>query len=290
MNPFELQTASDGVSVEESGGAWNLTIPEGASVPAVIAVKTCAGGTLVVRFGARSRASVSLEITGEGRLALEIRVEAGDEANAEFLCLQAADASAQVSITQQSVLGAGASLRSRHASLGASSSDHEVRSWLDGRNARSDIEWICYAKGSEKHQLCAFNVFDAQEGAGEIVMKGVAEQQAHLSQKGTIVIGLSGNGTNTYLTQEVLMLDRTAKVDAVPGLEIKTNDVKASHSATVARVTAEDLFYFASRGIAEHEARRMFVIGFLASLVGRIADDASRERIAALIEAKYDRL
>lgn len=290
MAPFELLTAADGIFFEASGDAWILTLPENTSVPEAISLKAHTGGSLVVKFGVRSRASVSLEIAGAGTLALDIRVEAGDEADAEFLCLQAADASAQVSISQQSVLGAGTSLRSRHASLGASSSDHEVRSRLEGRNARSDIEWICYAKGSERHQLRAFNVFDAQEGAGEIVMKGVAEQQAHLSQKGTIVIGLTGNGTNTYLTQEVLMLDRTAKVDAVPGLEIKTNDVKASHSATVARVTAEDLFYFASRGIAEHEARRMFVIGFLASLVGRIADDASRERIAAMIEAKYDRL
>ena len=83
------------------------------------------------------------------------------------------------------------------------------------------------------------------------------------------------------------MLDRTAKVDAIPGLEIKTNDVKASHSATVSRVTEEDLFYFGSRGIAEREARRMFVEGFLGELVAKIGDSASRKAILEALEGKY---
>lgn len=83
------------------------------------------------------------------------------------------------------------------------------------------------------------------------------------------------------------MLDKTAKVDAIPGLEIKTNDVKASHSATVSRVTEEDLFYFAARGIIEKEARRMFVEGFLGEMVGKIGSQTAREEILASVEGKY---
>ena len=85
------------------------------------------------------------------------------------------------------------------------------------------------------------------------------------------------------------MLDPTSKVDAIPALEIKTNDVKASHSATIARVTEEDLFYFGARGIAPAEARRMFVLGFLGDITQRITSDEEREAIIAVIEAKYQR-
>jgi Fe-S cluster assembly scaffold protein SufB len=130
------------------------------------------------------------------------------------------------------------------------------------------------------------NMFEGTDGRGEILMKGVVEQAAKIRSRGTIKIGLQGKGTDSYLTQESLMLDATAKVDAVPALEIKTNDVKASHSATVAKVTAEDLFYFASRGIAEHDARKMFVLGFLS---GGTKAGAARTRVAELVEAKYDR-
>jgi Fe-S cluster assembly scaffold protein SufB len=95
----------------------------------------------------------------------------------------------------------------------------------------------------------------------------VAEGKAYVRCDGLLEIGPGGGGTDAYLTEDVLMLDPTAKIDAVPGLEIKTNDVKASHSATVSRVTPEDLFYFAARGISQAEARRMYVEGFLNSVL-----------------------
>ena len=98
-----------------------------------------------------------------------------------------------------------------------------------------------------------------------------------------IEITEKGRGTNTYLTEDVLMLDSTAHVDAVPALEIRTNDVKASHSATVSRVTAENLFYLQSRGIPETKARQMFVEGFLGALTERIADSGIREKVAEAI-------
>jgi Fe-S cluster assembly protein SufB/Fe-S cluster assembly protein SufD len=82
-----------------------------------------------------------------------------------------------------------------------------------------------------------------------------------------IEVEREGGQTNAYLSQHILMLDRTAKVDAVPALEIKTNDVKASHAATVTKVSEEDLFYMASRGIGRDEARALYVRGFLGDLL-----------------------
>jgi Fe-S cluster assembly protein SufB/Fe-S cluster assembly protein SufD len=81
------------------------------------------------------------------------------------------------------------------------------------------------------------------------------------------------------------MLDPTAKVDAIPGLEIKTNDVKASHSATVSRVTSEDLFYFAARGIEETIARQMYIEGFLVEVVDKIEDSALQEEMKQVLFA-----
>ena len=118
-------------------------------------------------------------------------------------------------------------------------------------------------------------------------MKGVAEERGHVRCNGLLEIGEGGGQTDTYLVQDVLMLDKTAKIDAIPGLEIKTNDVKASHSATVSKVTDEDLFYFAARGIVDKEAKRMFVEGFLADLVSNISDATTREEILASVQGKY---
>jgi Fe-S cluster assembly protein SufD len=138
-------------------------------------------------------------------------------------------------------------------------------------------------KGTEKQSVDVRNVFDATNGAGEITLKGIAEEKALAVCNGMIEITERGRGTDTYLTEDVLMLDSTAKVDAIPGLEIRTNDVKASHSATVSRVTAEDLFYLQSRGIDVLTARRMFVDGFLAGLAESISHTALRENVLRVL-------
>jgi len=169
--------------------------------------------------------------------------------------------------------------------LGSTVLPHTLVSILRGRNARSDIDWVFSVQGAERQTVDVRNVFEGEHGGGEITMKGVAQDKAFATCNGMIEIAEGGRGTDTYLTEDVLMLDATAKIDAVPALEIRTNDVKASHSATVSRVTVEDLFYFQSRGIDEQTSRRMFVEGFLSSLFERVPDKEIRERLAQAVSS-----
>lgn len=191
-------------------------------------------------------------------------------------------------ITLKSTLEEYASVTWHILSLAQTDVTCELVSELRGEHATSSINWISYAKGTAKHTLTATNRFLARGGRGEIVMKGVAEETGTVKCSGMIEIGENGTGTETHLTQHVLMLDRTAKVDAIPGLEIRTNDVKASHSATVSRVKPEDLFYFQSRGIDERTARRMYVEGFLQGLLESIADRKIRQTCKDAMEEAAD--
>ncbi len=161
---------------------------------------------------------------------------------------------------------------------------HTLVSRVSGNKATSDIDWVFLVRGTDKQNVSVRNVFEGRDGGGEITMKGVADDKAYAACRGMIEIAEGGRGTDTYLTEDVLMLDSTAKIDAVPALEIRTNDVKASHSATVSRITAESLFYLQSRGIDEPTARTMFVDGFLSGLTERIPDETIRaEVVQALV-------
>lgn len=211
-----------------------------------------------------------------------------DSAELSFLFMQESEAPS-LTIRQRSAIGANAKLAMQNVSLGSARLEHSLLSDVLGAQAESSVDWLFYSKNAEQQRIHACNVFHARDGSGEITMKGVAEDRAHTVCTGMIDIELGGGGTETYLTENVLMLDRTAKVDAVPGLEIKTNDVKASHSATVSKVTEEDLFYFASRGIPQRAAREMYILGFLGDLTRRIADGRERASVLEAIERKYKR-
>ncbi|MSR86775.1 hypothetical protein EXS70_01220 [Candidatus Peribacteria bacterium] len=273
-----------------------IRIPAGEHTPDPVHIRwefpDCGAETkLSLHVGSGARVMVIEELaTGSGpgsewSHAVEVHLEEG--ADVEFVSEQIADASVHLTLSQRSHLGDNAKISWRNVTLGGKNVEHELTSELTGADAVSTIDWMFYAKNEEKYQLNARNIFTGRHGSGEITMKGVAEGKGHVQCNGKIEIGVGGGETDTYLTQDVLMLDKTAKVDAIPGLEIKTNDVKASHSATVSRVTEEDLFYFAARGIIEKEARRMFVEGFLGEMVGKIGSQTAREEILASVEGKY---
>jgi Fe-S cluster assembly scaffold protein SufB len=269
-------------------GPMNIVVPAGESVSEPIPVRISdAVSNVSISCEARAKATVVVTLEGDHIESCSIDVSVGDEGNCTVICIGLS--SSDVTATQRSTVGRGAVMQWQNVTLGSGNITHDLISRVIGEDGESAIDWMFYAKGSEKQNLTVRNIFDAPNGRGEILMRGISEEKGHASCKGLIDIGLKGGGTNTYLTQEVLMLDSSSKVDAVPALEIKTNDVKASHSATVARVTEEDLFYFGARGIEPKEARRMFVLGFLGDITGRIDDEAIRKNIIAAIEQKYER-
>jgi Fe-S cluster assembly scaffold protein SufB len=215
-----------------------------------------------------------------------VEIFVGEGAVITYLSVQ--ESTSDIVIKQRSKVEANAKVHWQNITLGSGSADHQLRSSLTGANAESSIDWVFYAKGKEVQKISAENLFEAREGAGEITLNGVAQDNAQVTCNGLINISRNGSGTNTYLSEDVLMLDSTAKVDAIPGLEINTNDVKASHSATVSKVTDEDLFYFGSRGIARLLARELFVLGFLSHLVNRIPHDDLRDQVLEAVVQKYE--
>ena len=276
LSPHEQNLAGSLLPVET--GREVLVLQVSGSVAIREPIKSDCHLLLVVEEGAE--ATVCLEVSAAQ---FDCEVIVRDGARLSIVTIQEGE---HCTIRQRSSIGAGAELHWHNVSLGAELSQ-TLLSEVTGDHATSSIDWISYVRGTEKQQLSAHNLFSVPNGRGEIHMRSVAEERGQAAQRGMIEIGLKGTGTDTYLTQEVLMLDRTAKVDAIPALEIRTNDVKASHSASVSRLTEEDLFYFSARGIPEEEARTMYIEGFLAGATDSIESPEIRELVRGRIEHKY---
>lgn len=207
-----------------------------------------------------------LPVTGEQEHAFEL------EAGARLTLLAAAEPAAKLLLRLS--LAEGAVAHTTLVSAAAASFDVNVK--LCGAHARSDINGAFLLPEGAKAQARVLNDFRAAHGRGEILLKTVAHKNTHAKVHGTVRIGEGGAGTDTYLTEDALLLDSSAKVDAVPALEIHCNDVKASHSARLHRLTPEELFYFAARGMDTQLARELSLHGFLGDVLDRIPSDALR--------------
>jgi Fe-S cluster assembly protein SufD len=92
--------------------------------------------------------------------------------------------------------------------------------------------------------------------------------------------------TDAFQECRNLLLSKRAHADAIPGLEILANDVRCTHAAAIAQIDREQLFYLRAHGLAEADAKRLVIEGFLQALVERFEEGPVRDRVAAAIERR----
>ncbi len=156
--------------------------------------------------------------------------------------------------------------------LGAKKIRSSIKQNALGRSGDLNIDLLSRTHLQQDHQFNLSNIFQAQNGRGKILAKGIALDESKLTLNGTIQIDQQGSGTDTYLKQDSLLLSPLATIKATPGLKIDTNDVKAGHGASVINLNDESLFYLTSRGIDKVMAKKMMINGFVAEQLDKISE------------------
>lgn len=119
--------------------------------------------------------------------------------------------------------------------------------------------------------------------------KGILYGKGRAVFDGRIVVDKQAQHSDAALTNDNLLLVHDAEVDTKPQLEIYADDVKCSHGTTVGRLDPQQLFYLRSRGIKEHDARKMLCLGFASDIVNSIdlavVQDYVTEKISSTLKS-----
>ena len=110
-------------------------------------------------------------------------------------------------------------------------------------------------------------------------IRGILKDESESKYLGSIVIEQNAFQTESFLDDAVLVLGEGTKNQSEPILEIKNNDVKASHGSTTGRINNEEVFYLMARGLSKQEAENIIVEGFFEKLLNQIEDTQVREKI-----------
>jgi Fe-S cluster assembly scaffold protein SufB len=153
-------------------------------------------------------------------------------------------------------------------------------------SSAEDIE-VVFGTGYQRYDIVSDLSHVGPFSKGRILCNSVLKENSRSIFKGMIRIGKDAKGSNAYLAGHGILLSPNAKSDAIPGLEILTNEVKATHSASVAQIDQDQIFYMMTRGVEEEEAKKFIVLGFLEPGISRIQSEELRDTIHALIEAKW---
>jgi Fe-S cluster assembly protein SufD len=117
------------------------------------------------------------------------------------------------------------------------------------------------------------------------VMRNVIFDQAKGIFQGQIRVAPDAQKTDAKMSCNTLLLSDEAEFSTKPELEIFADDVVCGHGATVADIDHNHLFYLASRGIPEKQARGMLVQAFVQETVEELEDESLIEPLEAIIQA-----
>lgn len=106
-------------------------------------------------------------------------------------------------------------------------------------------------------------VHDAMHTVSRVHSRGIVDKNKAVFANAKIIIPKHAQLSDSFVSQKFMLLDKTAKAEAIPSLEIEANDVKASHSAVVCPIDQEKIFYIMSRGHSYKDACALLIEGFL---------------------------
>ena len=170
--------------------------------------------------------------------------------------------------------------------FGAILSRYRISYHLNGTGASANDSEVIFGNIDQSFDLQTNVVHNGPATEARVNEKSILKDKSKSLFKGMIRINENASKAQSFLSGRSILLDKNAKSDAIPGLEIFTNDVKATHSASVAQIDEEQIFYLNTRCLSHSEAERVIIEGFLEPLSRKMSYQV-RAWIAYLIESKW---
>lgn len=199
---------------------------------------------------------------------------------------QAMDQSAVSFSTRNCTVSKDAKVNSYLGLFGSMLSRYRTNYYLNGVGASVQDAEVVFGNNDQSFDLSANLIHQQPSTEGQVVQRSVLKNKSKSLFKGMIKILETAPKSKSFLSGRSILLDKDAKSDAIPGLEILTNDVKATHSASVAQIDEEQIFYLATRCLDRSEAEKIIVEGFLEPM-SRVMSYQVRAWISYLIESKW---
>ena len=113
------------------------------------------------------------------------------------------------------------------------------------------------------------------------LFRGIASGRSKIGFNGHMLVGPSAYGTHSGQSLKTLLAGSEAEANVRPQLEIYTNEVTATHGATVGKLDGDMLFYLLSRGIDPDTAKSLLKWAFVSDVLTHLPSAELRHQIEA---------
>lgn len=135
--------------------------------------------------------------------------------------------------------------------------------YLLGEGSKAEILSIAFA-GKNQHQDAGAKIIHfAPNTQSKITSKSISKDGGRASYRGLLKVMKGAYNVKSNVVCDALILDKDSRSDTYPCIQVGEEDATITHEAKVGKIGEEQIFYLMSRGLKEHEALAMVVLGFI---------------------------
>lgn len=292
---------SDGYFAAMHGALWSggtfLYVPGNTEVNVPLRAATWAGPNqnsfthtlVVVEAGARVTLIEEFTSDDSGDQAMHngvVELIVGDNGQLDYVNVQDWDRRAYNFTTERAIVGRDATLHWVVGGLGSRITKSFIDSSLTGPGSTALMSGVFFGDGRQHLDYDTQQNHMAPHTTSDLLYKGALKEKARSVWQGMIKVFPDAQKTDGYQANRNLILEKTARADSIPGLEIEADDVRCTHGATVSQLDPDEVFYIQSRGLPYKETQRLIVQGFFAPVIDRIPLESVRLRLIDEIAKK----
>ena len=166
-------------------------------------------------------------------------------------------------VTQRAICYEGASMEWIDGNVGSGRNMKYPACILAGQGAKGTCISIAVAGKGQYQDAGSRMIHLASNTSSTIISKSIVKNGGVANYRGTVRHHKNAQNCRSHVECDTLILDNLSKSDTIPNNEVRNNTSYIEHEATVSKISEEQLFYLMSRGISEHDATQMIIMGFI---------------------------
>lgn len=172
--------------------------------------------------------------------------------------------------------------RSHVFSFGAALARTEVNTVL-AQGSDCTLNGFYVVSGSQHVDIRTSIDHAEPHGTSHELYKGILAGRSSAVFNGKIIVRKDAQKTDAKQTNRNLVLSESATLNTKPELQIRADDVRCTHGATIGQLDQDSLFYLRSRGIGRKEAREILIAAFAREVIDNVRPDALRNDLEGIL-------
>ena len=141
---------------------------------------------------------------------------------------------------------------------------------LRGKESVGEFYSVAVTKGRQQADTGTKMIHIGQGSRSRIVSKGISLGHSSNTYRGLVRMAPTAKDARNFTQCDSLMIGNNSRSCTIPYSEIANETAQIEHEATTGRVSDDELYYLASRGLTPEQATSIIVNGFCRSVLNTL--------------------